>query len=195
MAKIITLTGASGAGKSTAIDFFLSNQKEHFHPICIPKFTTRNPRKDDSKREVKYCQNLPNDCDLVYQQYDVRYGLSLEEIMTKLKKGLSPIIVLNDVRTIREVKRIFGELTVSCFVYRTEPKLEDFVKLAALRGQQNQEMIEKRFRKAQAIYRIYIENIYLFDHVLINSFNRKELKKQISQMIKGFQIGKNHYLK
>lgn len=195
MRRIITLTGPSGAGKSTAIDYILKSKSSYFQPECIPKFTTREKRKDDSKREVKYCTELPESCDLVYQQYDVRYGLAIEDIVSKLQEGRSPIIVLNDVRTISEVKRIFGDIVDSLFVYRTEPKIEYFRELAHKRGVFDEIKIERRFRKAQAIYRIYIENIYLFNRVVINSFGRRELKSQIQRIVKSYRIPTSKYFK
>ena len=44
-----------------------------------------------------------------------------------------------------------------------------------------------RFKKAQTIYRIYIENIQLFDHVIINSGTFEELEMQVRQIVKSLE--------
>lgn len=191
MRRIITLTGPSMAGKSTAIDYFLSTKIKGYEPICIPKYNTRKKRNDDREFEVISCDKLPPICDLVYQQYDVRYGLNSFEIIKKLTQNNTCIIVLNDVRTISEIKRIFGELCVSIFVYRKSPSVEQF----KLRSEINDSEINLRLKKAESIYRIYIENIELFDHVLINSFGKSELKKQIKSIVKMVTDDKQHLFK
>lgn len=179
MPRIITLTGPSMAGKSTAIDLFLKTKMDNYKPICIPKFNTRKKRDDDRDFEVTTCSSLPIECDLVYQQYDVRYGLSSKDIIRKLSEGYTCIIILNDVRTISEMKRIFGDLCISVFVYRKTPTIEQF----EMRSHIENNEILKRLKKAEAIYRIYIENIELFDNVIINSFGINELKKQIKHIV------------
>lgn len=195
MARIITLTGPSQSGKSTAIDYFLSIKRKGYNPECIAKYTTREPREDDKSREVIYCDALPSSCDLVYQQYDNRYGLSLNSIQENLVNGITSIIVINDVRTISEVKRIFGPLCKSVFVFRKSPNYKEFKDEADSRGVTNEKIITKRLKKAEAIYRIYIENIHLFDNVIINAFNRTELKKQIKSIISNLDNTNLIYMK
>lgn len=177
MPHLLTLTGPSQSGKSTAIQEFLSLKHSKFHPTAIPKYTTRPKRDDDDTSEVISCTSLPEYLDLVYQQYTYRYGLSTSSILSELKLGNSPIVVLNDVRIITEVKRIFGDLAKSMFVYRKAPNRADFIKVAEKR--ESTDDIEVRLKKAEAIYRIYIENIYLFDHVLINTDGRDKLQQQV----------------
>lgn len=183
MARIITLTGPSQSGKSTAKDFFLSIKKDGYKPISIPKHNTRKPRKDDKEDEVIHCKKLPKKCDLVYQQYDVRYGFSSKDVLKKLEKGYVCLIVINDVRTISEVKRIFGSLCKSIFVHRKALSFEDFYKESVKRGVIDELIIKKRLKKAEAIYRIYIENIQLFDNVFLNSSDEQNLKKQVVKVI------------
>jgi len=178
MPHLITLTGPSQAGKSTAINAFMKLNKEGFSPVTIPKFTTREPRKDDQASEVIHSNPLPTDLDLVYQQYSKRYGLKTDTIIHHLERGETPLVVLNDVRIITEVKRVFGDLCKSIFVFRKAPRLEDFMKVAKKRDASDD--VEIRLKKAEAIYRIYIENIYLFDHVIVNNEGRRNLKTQVT---------------
>ena len=183
MPNIITLTGPSQSGKSTAIQLLREASFPGYKPITIPKYTTRKPRKDDRPDEVISVHpdkelDVKLGLDLVYQQYGERYGLRSASIVEALKSGETPIIVLNDVRIITEVKRLFGRAVRSVFVYRKAPKRESFYQDSENRSAQDPATIETRLRKAEAIYRIYIENIALFDHVLINNLDTSELELQ-----------------
>jgi guanylate kinase len=196
MPHLITLTGPSQAGKSTSITGFLNSSSNLFKPTTIPKYTTRAARPDDSLGEVIACETqLPDDLDLVYQQYDDRYGLRSSEIVKQMALGYSPIIVLNDVRIIIEVKRMFGALVRSVFLYRSAPTATSFFAVAKERGDSDSLKIDIRLRKAEAIYRIYIENIYLFDHVILNTSSTKELNLQISAIVASLAIPKSKLLR
>ncbi|MBL4941863.1 MAG: hypothetical protein JKY81_09390 [Colwellia sp.] len=183
MPKLITLTGPSQAGKSTAIQLFKEHKRIGYNPVSIPKYSTRDPRDDDSPEEILTCSEIPSSCNLVYQQYDVRYGIDSKSITEALSKGQSPIIVINDVRTISEIRRIFGEISTTVFIYREPPSYDTHKLVSDTRGVADQNIINKRLKKAESIYRIYIENIYLFDHVIVNSKDVAQLDHQISSII------------
>lgn len=183
MPHLITLTGPSQAGKSKTIDLFMQHKSKAFLPFAVPKFTTRKPRSDDKPTEVVPVASLPSELDLVYQQYDSRYGVSSQDILDQLKRGYSPILVLNDVRLITDVKNMFGTLTRSIFLFRKSPSLQEFFSGAAIRGDTVTDATSKRFKKAEAIYRIYIENIHLFDHVILNTGSIDMLEAQIGGIV------------
>jgi hypothetical protein len=58
---------------------------------------------------------------------------------------------------------------------------------AELIGSRGEDAGKIRFEKARTIYRIYIENIHLFDHVIINSGGLAELKSQVEQIVKSLE--------
>ena len=60
-----------------------------------------------------------------------------------------------------------GEKCVSLFIFRSAPDFNFYKKMGQERQTQNCE-IENRYKKATAIYRIYIENIHLFDKLILN---------------------------
>lgn len=182
MPKIITLTGPSGCGKSTVVNELLKINTDLFIPTLISKFTTRKSRIDDGD-EIKCVAEIPNNCDMLYEQYGDRYGLSSNLLYNSLSCGKSPIIILNDIRIIDDLKSSFGEMTCSLFVFREGPNLENFKELSQSRGINDESTIEKRFRKAQSIIRIYIENIHLFDHVLLNSGSILDLNVQVHALV------------
>lgn len=191
MSHLITITGPSGCGKSTALKYFISAERAGFCPKIIPKYTTRGRRDDDGTEVVSGCERLPRKCDLVYEQYGVRYGLALEDIFSLLAEGRSPLVILNDVRTVEDVRVALGPQVRSVFIFRESPKLERYKALASERGSVDEGDLQRRYRKAEAIYRIYIENIHLFDHVVLNSFGRQELRRQILKIIRGLSMDVN----
>jgi guanylate kinase len=185
MPYVITITGPSRAGKSTTVDCLLENTNENFRPRLVRKFTTRPPRKGEENGEV-YCYEggIPSECDLVYQRYGERYGLEMRTLVECITEGQSPIVILNDVRAVEDVRSRFGERVRSIFIFRQDPLSEEY----------HQELIESRgeagkvrFEKARTIYRIYIENIHLFDHVIINSGTREDLGIQVSQIVRSLE--------
>jgi guanylate kinase len=184
MPNVITITGPSGSGKSTAFSYFLKSKNRIFKPILIPKYTTRAARDDDTA-ETLCVAAIPSECDLVYEQYGVRYGFDSQKLFDSLAIGNSPIVILNDVRTVEDVRAALGPVVKSVFVFREGPSLEKYRELGHSRNVQNEEDFNRRFNKAQAIYRIYIENIHLFDHVIINGRNRTALKTQVHKIVTG----------
>lgn len=184
MPSVITLTGPSGSGKSTALGYLLRLSNKDFQPVLVPKYTTRHSRRDDYGEAVSV-RTIPKTCDLVYEQYGVRYGLRVRTLFDHLAKGESPVVILNDVRTVQDVRTALGPLVRSIFVFREHPSLETQRRLAEARDVRDEDDVRRRFDKAQAIYRIYIENIQLFDHVIINSGSRRPLKSQVHQIIEG----------
>lgn len=190
MPHVITITGPSGAGKSTTLRYLLKKDNKTFHPVMVSKYTDRPKHKDD-QGEVICLEQLPESCDLCYVQYSANYGIALNTLLEHIKQGESPIVILNDIRAVEDVRSIFGEMVRSIFVFRESPTRERFEKLAKTKGLVDEEDIQRRFLKAQTLYRIYIENIHIFDNVLINSGTRTELKVQLTQFVKSLNLSNN----
>lgn len=190
MPHVITLTGPSGAGKSSAVAYLLKYANPKFKLTLVQKYTTRLPRNDDSGEALLCVRKIPKQCDLVYEQYGVRYGLELEKLFDHLAAGLSPLVILNDVRAVQDVRAALGELVKSVFIFREGPSLKRYAQLAKDRNVESDEYLVRRFNKAQAIYRIYIENIQLFDHVILNDGGLPRLKAQALQIARGLGQGK-----
>lgn len=164
---IITITGASISGKSTAIKRLLSLADSEFRPVLMPKYTTR-PARDNDDADVICVESLPEECDIAYQQYGVRSGISKISIDAELSKGNFPILVLNNIGAVRKVKDLFKGRVISLFNFRKVPQLKDFDRVSQERGNVTKKENRNRFEKATVIYRSYIENIELFDKTLLN---------------------------
>lgn len=190
MAHIITLTGPAHCGKSTISNMFMEFKGNGFYPVSIPKYTTRIKRKND---DVICVEKIPLQCDLVYEQYGVRYGVELKSLYEKLEEGYTPIIVINDIRAVEDLKAVLGSLVYSIFLYRKPANYDEFLNEERGRASETSEKdyVEKnartRYEKAQAIYRIYIENIQLFDKVILNSSEKQDTLHQVKCIVENLQ--------
>jgi guanylate kinase len=190
MANIITLTGQSQCGKSTVINLFMESENEFFRPERIKKYTTRKGRANDE--DVICKSEIPPNCDILYEQYGNLYGLDSDMFYKMLRQGKTSIVVINDIRAIEDLRSIFGDLIISLFLYRKPADLNEFEKeekerVKETKGEKDKiiaDIAKTRYEKAQAISRIYIENIQMFDHVILNIDNHIEYTKtQIRHII------------
>jgi guanylate kinase len=184
VAQVLTLTGPSTGGKSTVLAILQEAASRRFRPFVIKKFTTRPSRTGDGE-EIECVEKIPDSCNLVYEQYGVRYGLELPKIFAALERGEAPIVILNDIRTVEDIRSLFGPLVTSLYVFRQSPSLERFLASAAEREASDEDEYIRRFKKAEAIHRIYIENIQVFDSVILNVSDLKTLRRQVRQILSG----------
>lgn len=188
---VITITGPSGSGKTTLSNCFVSLASHDFKPLIVPKFTTRIARNNEVSpqeaphKEKVFVDKIPSTCDLVYESYGVRYGLHMRSIFDAVSSGNTPIVVLNDIRVVEDVRILLGPIVRSVFVFRGSPEYSQFKNLAQSRGGLGKDDEWARFQKAYSIYRIYIENIHTFDHVALNVGSIDELCLQASRIING----------
>lgn len=210
---LITLTGPSQSGKTLVLSKLkniasvLREEGYSFEPQLVKKKTTRDYRIEELKAidaeieiDVEHVEKIPVTCDLVYQTYGLRYALDTNEIRKLLSEGKTPYAVINDIRAVEELKEEFPEQVLSIFLFRKVPDLSDFKREAGLRGNVSEAEVMARFDKAEAIYRMYIENIALFDKVLLNAieYNQEDLHDihkniidtQLINIIKGVFDGK-----
>lgn len=167
--------------------YFKDAQSDCFKPIVVPKYTTREAREDDGE-DVVCVGEIPEHCDVIYEQYEDRYGFQLDSLFRHLSAGRSPIIVLNDVRAVEDIRNAVGPVARSLYLFRASPNFKEAVRLATARGAERARAkadAEKRVRKAQAIHRIYIENITMFDHVILNHSTFDYLKREIDEIVRG----------
>jgi hypothetical protein len=115
-----------------------------------------------------------------------------KDLQELLYKGKSPVIVINDVRVIEEMKKEFPNQVLSLFLFReiiADEKTHE--EAGKKRGGVSKEKIQLRFEKAVALYRIFIENIFLFDRTILNIPKEKTridvdiAKIQVEKIIQG----------
>lgn len=200
---IITLTGPSGCGKSYVINRIMElNEKiQDFFPVRVSKYVTRPLRSNEIKEQLEgkeidviSVDHIPDTCEIKYQTYGKKYGLELKTLEEHLRNGKSPIVIINDVRVVEELKKEFPERVLALFLFREIPRQETFVNQSGIRGNVAKTETEERFNKAISIYRTYIENIGLFNRVIINPIrtlgSEDYAKIQVKNVIKGVLNGK-----
>lgn len=189
-----------------------------FKPVLIKKYTTREFRTNELEAiktgkedeldiaAVINSDNIVRDadekeakeqriqafnrlgCDLVYEQYGNRYGIRLEKIYELLKNGFSPVVILNDIRTVEDIKSSLGKQCFSLFIFREIPNLQNYIKQAEKRNE-SRDVVNTRFEKATAIYRIYIENIHIFDKLILNvKEDTQSLEVILTQLIEHLTV-------
>ena len=181
---IITLTGPSACGKGLVtkaiIDYShkLAENGIFFKPFIFRKDVTRTYRFNEaltilkgelSSLDVNSVPKIPDTDDLVYRTYGDEYALSSIDLTNALKRGESPIVVINDVRVVEELKRIYEGQVLSLFIFRhIIPDVEQHKKASSARGGITTQKTLSRYEKAVALYRVFIENIHMFDRVILN---------------------------
>ena len=152
----------------------------------LPVIGKYNESADLTEEELKQAKltafkNLK--CDIVYEQYGHRYGIKLEDLYEHLKNGRNPVIILNDVRTIEDLKSALGKQCFSIFIFREIPNIGHFYEEGEKRND-SESSIRARYEKAASIYRIYIENIHLFDKLILNVQKGEEsIRNMLEQLV------------
>lgn len=174
--RLLTVTGASGSGKSELVHMLSQMTSPWFKPHLVPKFTTRQPRYTDGD-EMTCVDSIPKDCDIAYELYGVRYGLRRCDLWEPLMNGLSPIVILNDQQALTDVRDQFSGIARSIFIYRrVSPEI--FQELARERGAEDEEEYLRRLQKAADINLLREDYPYLFDWTILNVNGLKLVKAQ-----------------
>lgn len=158
------------------------------NPQCaiLPKFTTRPRRKDDDESIINV-DEIPSECDYVYEQYGEKYGFSSRMMLEYLQKGKIPVVVVNDVDVIELLQKKFGTSMKSYFIHREKPSRAKLIEIYnRTRGTANPEEIERRYQVAQKIYSMYIHKVMLFDNVILNTAEGFDEVTQIVKQIFDF---------
>lgn len=180
MFNLITLTGPSGSGKSAILKMMTSIDEDYF---VVPKYTTRARRKDDDDSIINV-DKLPDDCDYRYFQYGDEYGFQSQAIYDCIKRGKKPIAIVNNEQTLRKLHKSFGENVKSYFIHRGKPSLMKLISICNSRGVTDPKVIQSRFEVANNIYKIYTDNIRLFDSIILNIGDLSETRKIVEQILK-----------
>lgn len=198
--KIITLSGVSGSGKSFIANQLVKNHNfekikiyvsRPLRPLEISQMdngevpdvipvvgkyndgekTLEEQKELEPKRVEAFLKlKLP----ITYSNYGNYYGISTEEIDKCIESGKNAVIISSDICVIRDLKNIYKDNCIPCYIHRTIAENEDaFIEMAKAR-QDSVESAKKRFKTAMNIYERYTQNIELFEYTMLNTDN--ELK-------------------
>ncbi len=188
--RVFVVSGASGSGKTTLLDSLQESGK--FPVEIIGKVATRPSRADESKEILCVKRINHSTHDILYEQYGIHYGLSSSSIWRCLRNNHHAFVIVNDIRAIEDVKETFGVLAVTCYLYRC---LSPAILRALARKRTSagtdpgllRRETERRIAKLSVMYQKYIENISLFDHVILNTSSRRDLLDQAENLIRHYQ--------
>ena len=173
--KLYILFGAPGSGKSLACELLKEITADKLK--IIQKETTR-PSRDSDGLEITTVDCISKKCDFRYSQYGYDYGFSSLDIWNNFKKGVSTIVIVNDIRTIRLLNKKFGCLAQSIYVHSNidREKIEEISKKRYPKANEVflAKDVAKRIEKIKTIHRKYIENTYLFNSAVINIYKTND---------------------
>lgn len=164
---LFIISAPSGAGKSSLIQAYLA-QKDH-HPARVSiSHTTRIPRPGEQHGEHYYFVNHQQFESLINQQafveyahvFENYYGTSKNEIEKSLIDGVNVFLDI-DWQGARQVR---AQMPESKSIFILPPSIEELKNRLKKRGQDDDQVIDKRMQKAQAEISHYDE----YDYIIIN---------------------------
>jgi guanylate kinase len=184
MARLIIVSGASGAGKS-----FLLNELKNIHNLKaepLRKMTTRGARNESEAEKNKNgtldlilncTQKELQDCDYTYEYCGYHYGFNKKEIDKAIAEGLHPIVIVAKCPTIELIKKDYHNALV-LYVQNVLSGNDLKKKLIVERDPVE---IKERLRRQDESFDDYVNHIQkkIFDYVLINNYTR-HLKEQVN---------------
>ena len=178
MARLIIISGASGAGKS----FSLRNLRDinNIKVEALRKMTTRGPRSDDEKEKnekgdldliLNCTREQVRECDYTYNYCDHSYGFKKKDIDQVIAKGLYPAVIVAKCSTIEQIKEDYPNALV---LYVQNVLSGEDLKQALIKERDPIE-VEVRIERQKQSLTDYVTHVEkkIFDYVLINDFSSK----------------------
>ncbi|MGE5342903.1 MAG: hypothetical protein ACM3SY_15625 [Candidatus Omnitrophota bacterium] len=130
MNKLFVLSGASGIGKSTIL-FQLVKEK-----LCSPahKYSERLVRKGED--DIIHVSNIYDSkiaCDIIYEKYNIKYGINTAEIKRKLQTD-NQIIIVSDIVALKKLKEVFKGTSTVVYIFLSSICVEKLVVVYINRG-------------------------------------------------------------
>jgi guanylate kinase len=181
--RIYILSGGSGAGKTEVLNSRLADKPEI--SVSPPKYSDREKRNaDDDIVTVNAEEFNKEEFTFVYSMNNNIYGFKAMDIIEQLKTGKNVFIIISDLRIIEEFKKHFGTLVSVIYIFRNMSE-EELIEILEKREKEHTNTVpsdniandtESKIRKNRLylIQRQYVENIALFDHVILNRTGKKE---------------------
>ncbi|OCG58954.1 MULTISPECIES: guanylate kinase [unclassified Gilliamella] len=164
---LFIVSAPSGAGKSSLIQAYLSQSNLHPAKVSI-SHTTRTPRPGEAHGEHYYFVDHEHFESLIAKQafveyanvFDHYYGTSKAEIEQSLSQGTNVFLDI-DWQGARQVRK---KMPDAKSIFILPPSLKELENRLVKRGQDDNNIIAKRMKKAQAEISHYNE----YDYVIIN---------------------------
>lgn len=167
--KLIVFSGPSGSGKTSIVKKML-NKYPNLFGFSISA-TTRSKRSNEVNGKDYYfiskdefIQRIKNDEFIEWEEvYDGFYYGTLKSEIDRLHQQGKHVLFDIDVEGGLNIKKMYANKVLSVFVM--PPSIEDLRKRLELRKTENEEMFNKRVKKASK----EIEKSVFFDAIVINN--------------------------
>lgn len=188
--NIILLDGISGVGKSMILDFLRNKYKSQIY--VGTKLTNRKRRESDNNWEFEFVEDkdIPSNDDLSFPSVGNLYAINSQEIERKISEGFTYVISCTDRTTIQKVKSCYNTMVI--YIYRNF-SIDDFSKLVLQKDSKSFAAIKNRTQEFADLSQGYLENIDLYDHVILNINSIENVLKQLIKLLAlyGFTTIKN----
>lgn len=179
--KPFAVFGASGSGKSTLLSIIRRVCPE---ASVHKKFTTRGQRPGESLENLEDLEHVeainPDLCEEIYRKFSNYYGIRKELLRIAHANREMHFMIIRDIQAIRRLKSKYPELAV-IYIHSDPHDIEDAVQ--AREGLDKQE----RLRRIHDDYIDYVNNVTLFDHVVLNFWDIENAVKQLRHLIAHYQ--------
>ena len=182
---IFVVVGTPGSGKDLLVQAV--NDMGSLHCRIVPKHTDR-PRQSDDSTEMICIDDIDYDldgCDIVYDNYENKYGIKLPLIFDQLAMGVSQVVVVSNIDAINQLKKCFSNQIKLVFVHSEMD--EEQYRAEQRKLSKPKKYIEERVGKYRQALDIYYRNIASFDHVLIYSDSQEDLFDQIFRLFNYYE--------
>jgi len=175
----------------------IKNQSTFKSAVAL-KYSTRPERKGEFDDIIHVEQINDEEYTFVYPMNNYIYGIKAMEIMELLRQGYNTFIILSDLRVVEEVKQFFGSLVVSLYIYRNlsdthlKKILEERNKACGIDQENDVSFAKQRQTRLNRLYlmqRQYVDNITLFDHIILNTRKSQDMLQQVTNLIEGYDKG------
>lgn len=158
--KVVVISGMSGSGKNFVADILAKKNyafidkyvTRPFRPVEISEIKAgknigiravsglyndgeKTSQEQEDANEQRKQAFLDLRLPLAYINYGNYYGFSINQINNYIMNGRNVVIIVNDIGVIKDLKDIYGDNCLACYVHRSNPKnREIFMELARQRG-------------------------------------------------------------
>ncbi len=181
---LFVIVAASGAGKGVLLRSVRDMGERHM--IVIPKVTTRRRKTTDGPEMIHVRRIDRKRYHVVYGNYKSHYGISTEDIYAALRLGRHCMLICSNMKSaIPALKAALGPLMKLVYLY-APPDPESTESNQILIGATDQDETRIRKNKVWVVFRYYVDNISLFDHVLLNVGDPEDLSDQMFRLVQSY---------
>ncbi len=187
MGKLVIISGPSGVGKGTVVNYLKDIYKENNDYLYLSvSCTTRSPREGEVEgvsyyfiSEKEFKKRIKKKDFLEYNQYGTGkfYGTPRSTTIEYLNKGYDVLLEI-DLNGYKQIKEAYPD---SVGIFIMPPSIEELYNRLKNRNTEDEEVIKVRLETAK----IEIENREIYDYIIVNENNKSdETAQEIYNILK-----------